>query len=201
MRVIAAMLVSVGCGFALAQPALGAVPIPAKVLALAPGDLPGFAGATLSRDVTRSAAWFAGSGEQAETAALKREGFREGVSEILSAGPAGGALSTAAVFRTARGAKGQLRFAISKERREQHRGASFTLPTIPGSFGVREMSAAPDGTGQLLATGVLFATGHCFVEIATFFQSTAPSSTPERVHLAAIAGAEAIYRRAKRACM
>jgi hypothetical protein len=195
-----ALLVALGCSLTVAGPVFAAVPIPVSSLALRTSDLPGFENARTNLHSTSSAASFAGPGETREAAILQRDGFREGVSQEFGNAEDGSALSTAVVVRTAQAARQLLRANISGELGQLGTGRRFTVAAIPRSFGARETSPGFSGTGQAFATGVLFSTGRCFFEVLTVFDSTRPTSTPERVKGAAIAGATALFVRARTAC-
>ncbi len=121
-------------------------------------------------------------------------GFQDGLLGALQTKANGLAESTAAVFGSASGAKQLLNAEIGAELKSQ--GARFTVAAIPGSVGLSGKLQAPLN-GYLLSTNVWFSTGHCFIEVSVARYASKATSTPERD---AIAGATALYRRAKRVC-
>jgi hypothetical protein len=192
---------ALACAVAVASPAGAVAPVAPAALVVRPGDLPGFAGATVRRLSTSSAASFAEEVlEPGKGAILKREGFTKGVLELLTTRTEAFADSTTGVFRSAHGAKQLLRVTVSSERKELGDGKRFTVAGIPGSFGVRERTHRSAGAGDVLSTGVFFSTGRCFLLILTVFHSTDSTATPGRVNGGAVAGATALYRRVKRLC-
>ena len=129
-----------------------------------------------------------------EVAKLKREGFREGVQELLS-GSQGEALSSALVFRSRSAAQHELKASIAEAVKAQGSSAvikRFTVAAIPGSFGFSATEAGHPGG----AANVLFASGRCFFVLG----DARPSAPPEQLSVAPIAGAAALYQRVTSLC-
>jgi len=198
-------LVSIGCGVALALPAL-ATPAPAGAsiqassLVVHPAEMPGFTTARVKLQSAKSASRYAkvvlgeGSREaRSEIKRLKRKGFREGAQEFLST-LAGEALSLALVFRNARIAEHELTVSTAEDVKAQGKAAveRFTVPAIPGSVGFSAVEAG----GPSAAANVLFTTGRCFFVVG----NSLAKATREQADSAPIAGASALYLRAQTLC-
>ncbi len=166
-----------------------------------PGELPGFAGAKERLRSATSASRYAkvvlrDSSREArkEVARLKREGFREGVQELLS-GSQGQALSSAVVFRSPARAQHELKASIAEAVKAQGSSAivkRFTVAAIPGSFGFSATEAGHPGG----AANVLFASGRCFFIVGNALDDGAP----EQLSTAPVAGATALYQRVTSLC-
>ena len=195
-----AFLASLACAVALSAPALALAALPPASLVARASDLPGFATAKSKLQSATSAYRYARVllGERprqarSEGSRLKREGFREGVQELLS-GPQGEALSAAVVFSSARAAEREFKSSLDEGIRAQ-RGAKvkrFKLAAIPGSAG---FSAVEPGNSAA-AANVLFATGRCFFVVGDSLRN----ATPEQASSAPVAGAGALYQRVAGVC-
>ena len=195
-----ALLVSLACGLACSSPAYSAAAIPAESLVAQPAELTGFTNATAKLSSATSPSHYAAAvlGERkaevrAEVVRLKRKGFREGVQELLS-GPQGEALSAALVLGSTRLARQEL----SESRHEALKAQGgarierFAVPGIPGAFG---FSAVESGH-PLAVANVMFTTGRCFLLVGDALNS----STREQAQSAPLAGATAVYQRARSLC-
>jgi hypothetical protein len=195
------LLVILGCAV-IASPAFASARrIAPASLIVHRGDLPGFKGATRHVLSTSSDASFAEVVlEAGKGAILRREGFQEGVLEVFGSNTDGIAASTGAVFRSARGAKELRKLEISEQLKERGAGKRFTVAAIPGSSGISETTQQPSGGGRSIASGVLFATGRCFLEVLAVLNSREANATPKRVHHTSVGAATTLYRRVKRLC-
>ncbi|HME04465.1 MAG TPA: hypothetical protein VKG38_15705 [Solirubrobacteraceae bacterium] len=194
-----ALLLTLGCATALAAPACASAPLariaPAS-LVVPRKDLPGFTAAVVRLITTSSAHYY----DQDKAAALKRDGFQEGVLEDLEmTGLRQGATSEAAVFRTARGAAQAFRAEVAEVLMPPTAEVRFTVPGIPGSLAIREMNLG-DPPGYIQNADISFSTGRCLEDVAVSSFTRKPDSTTRQVDGAAVSGASALYRRVKRIC-
>jgi hypothetical protein len=195
------LLLSVGVLAVAATAAVAAPEISPSSLVAHPRELPGFASAKVKLATATSASRYAkdvlhdGSREaRKEVAKLKRDGFREGVQELLR-GSQGEALSSAVVFRSPARAQHELKASVAEAVKAQGRSAvikRFTVATIPGSFGFSATEAGHPGG----AANLLFASGRCFFILGDALKS----APPEQLSVAPIAGATALYRRVTSLC-
>jgi hypothetical protein len=168
-------------------------------------DLPGFAGARVKRWSISSPKAFAEfsfdfrkGAEARRYAALKRDGFQQGVLEALTKGDAL-ATSQAAVFRTPYGATEAFKAEVAPLLIKPSADIRFRIPAIPGVFAVLELNLG-DPPGYLQNADILFSTGRCLEDVAMGVFTRKPYSTARQVDSAATAGATALYRRVKRLC-
>lgn len=195
------LLLSLGIVALGATAAVAAPEISSSSLVVHPGELPGFPSAKVKLASATSASRYAkdvlhDSSREArkEVAKLKREGFREGVQELLR-GSQGQALSSAVVFRSRARAQHELKASIAEAVKAQGRSAvikRFTVAAIPGSFGFSATEAGHPGG----AANVLFASGRCFFILGDALNS----APPEQLSVAPIAGAMALYQRVTGLC-
>ena len=195
-----AFLSSIAWGIAVSAPAFAAAAIPPASLVVHPDDLPGFATAKSELTSATSASRYARvvlgerPGEaRSEVARLRREGFREGVQELLTS-PQGEALSAAVVFSSARVARQELKTTLSEDINGQGKATlkRLTVAAIPGSAGFSAVEAG----NSAAAANVLFATGRCFLVVGDSLNNT----TREQATSAPLAGATALYQRVRGLC-
>lgn len=128
---------------------------------------------------------------------LRREGFREGALASFSSAGAGG-VALALVLASSRGAKAELATATAEEREQSEREhvpppTIFRAPGVPGSEGF----TASQEAGQRRYADLFFVVGRCFIGVSDAWYGA--SSGYEAIQ-APIAGATAVYRRARHIC-
>lgn len=176
-------------------------PIAPAQLVARPKDLPGFARAKSKLRWTTSAEVFVDRFTEdtpveaaAEIPMLVHAGFQEGVEESFRAAGREG-VSEALVFSSTQGAKDQLVTSVAEALKEYEKASlrRFVDPGIPGSTGLGNFTPGKRG-----ATGnVFFSTGRCFFVIGDLVHDARTSAQGAK---APIAGATALYRRAKHVC-
>jgi hypothetical protein len=196
-RVLLPAIVAIAASCAPA--AASAIP-PASLIAH-PSEMPGFAGAKVRLHSATTASRYArvvlhDSSREArrEVPKLRRQGFREGVQELLS-GSQGEALSSAVVFHSPAAARHELKASIAQSVKAQGGSAAikrFTVAAIPGAFAFSATEAGHPGG----AANVLFATGRCFFVLGDALKSAPPA----QLSVAPTAGATALYGRVKSLC-
>ena len=196
-RLISVVIVAVAV---LSTPAAASA-IPPSSLIAHPSEMPGFAGAKVRLHSATTASRYAklvlhDSSREArkEVPKLRRQGFREGVQELLS-GSRGEALSSAVVFHSPAAARHELKASIAQSVKAQGGSAAikrFTVAAIPGAFAFSATEAGHPGG----AANVLFATGRCFFVLGDSLKSAPPA----QLSVAPTAGATALYGRVKSLC-
>jgi hypothetical protein len=198
-----ALLAALMCAVALSLSLLAALAIAAiapRSLVAKPSQLPGFSAAKVRLRSGASPSAYAKSvleerprQARKEAARLKREGFREGVQELLSDSQ-GEALSLAIVFRTAKDAKRELKASISADVKAQGNVEvkQFSIASIPGAFAFTAAEAGKPGA----AGNVLFSVGRCYLVVGDFLKT----GTAEQASAVPMEGGPALYKRVKRLC-
>lgn len=196
----ATLLLSITCAVALSLAALAFAATPLRSLVATPSDLPGFSAAKVELHLASSPSVYAKKVLRAparatskEISRLKREGFREGVQELLH-GTQGEALSLAIVFRTAKDAKRELSRNMSADVKQQGKAEvkQITVASIPGAFAFTASEAGAPGA----AGNALFAVGHCFIVVGDSLRE----GTAEQAGAVPLEGAPAVYEKVKHLC-
>jgi hypothetical protein len=198
-----ALLAALTCAVALSLALLAALALAAiapRSLVAKPSQLPGFSGAKVRLRSGASPSAYAKSVLQErprqarkEAARLKREGFREGVQELLS-GTQGEALSLAVVFRTAKDAKRELKVSMSADVKAQGNVEvkQFSIASIPGAFAFTASEAGKPGA----AGNVLFTVGRCYLVVGDYLKT----GTVEQASAVPTGGGPAVYQKVKHLC-
>lgn len=175
-------------------------PIPPTSLELHTGELPGFAGARKTLEVSESADQFiesrAGSPTEQEAALrlLASRGFQDTVSELFRA-PHREAVFTAIVFTSSQGATEWLQesLAAASKHFKGHGAKRSTVKGIPGSVLIGQFEKGHrGGTGN-----VFFAAGRCFFVVG---DAVKRATSRAEAYRAPIAAAKAVLRRQSSAC-
>jgi hypothetical protein len=192
---------------ALAAPVASASSIPPSSLVPTPLSMPGFGFAETKLQVEVSPAKFSKtiladepSEVRRETTLLKRNGFREGVGQVLSTPTASGQ-DIAAVFGSTRGAQREFKRALAEAPSAIKPEARFSDAAIPNAQGFTatgetKASATQPAEPSRFAS-LLFSSGHCLFIVNVVLDGT---STAEQAEQAPLAGANTLYTRVKTLC-
>jgi hypothetical protein len=191
------VLLTLGLATVLVSPASGAARIakltPASVT-VPRADIPGFAAAKVQVMSTTSAVDY----NEDRAAALKREGFQQGVVEAMNL-RRGLAIILTEVFHTAHGAEQAFGAEVAELSVKPSLDVRFKVRAIPGSLALRELNLR-DPSGYIQNADLVFSTGRCVEDVAITYFTRKSASTPRGLDDAAAAGATALYRRVKRIC-